>query len=63
MTQLICDICRKPILKGEPRTKYRMQRQTWISLFAAEWKELDVHSCCAERLMQLIRKENENAEN
>lgn len=63
MTQIICDICGKPILKYESRTKYRMQKYTWISAFQAEWKEMDVHARCVGRLITLIREENENAEN
>lgn len=63
MTQMICDICGKPILKGEPRKKYRFQKYTWISTFHAEWKEMDAHARCVGRLITLIREENKNAEN
>ena len=63
MTQMICDICGKPILKDELRKKYRFQKYTWISPFHAEWKEMDVHARCMGRLITLIREENENAEN
>lgn len=63
MTQIICDICGKPILKGECRAKYRIQKRNWISVFYAEWDELDVHAICMDKLMDLIRKEQKNAEN
>lgn len=62
MTQIICDICGKPILKDEASKKYRFQKYTWIGPFHAEWEELDVHSRCMGRLKTLIREENENAE-
>lgn len=63
MTQMICDICGKPILKSELSTKYRIQKRVWITAFGTEWQELDVHSYCMAELMDLIRKEQKNAEN
>lgn len=64
MTQIICDICGKPILKSELSTKYRIQECVWSSVFfSPRWEELDVHSHCMTKLMDLIRKEQKNAEN
>lgn len=63
MTQIICDICGKPILKSELSKKYRIQKRVWITPFNTEWNELDVHSYCIKELMDLIRKEQKNAEN
>lgn len=62
MTQIICDICGKPILKSELSSKYRIQKRVGVSVFSTEWNELDVHSHCMAKLMDLIRKEQKNEE-
>lgn len=62
MKQVICDICGKPILKGELSTVYRIQKRVWGLAFNPEWRELDVHSHCMTELIEIIRKKQKNEE-
>lgn len=62
MKQVICDICGKPILRGEISKKYRIQKRVCGLAFNPEWNELDVHSHCMTELIEIIRKKQKNEE-
>lgn len=62
MKQVICDICGKPILKGDLSRVYRIQKRVWGLASNPEWGELDVHSRCMTELIEIIRRKQKNEE-
>lgn len=50
MTQIICDICRKPIRAGEIYSGSNIKQKN----SEGEWRDIDVCKSCARAILRLV---------